>query len=382
MQATVISTAFRTRLKDPNRQCAIIEDDAAAYANQDALSADWIDRIKDIDSAEFVDGAGEHGVFSTGMVMQAAQFSDDVKFYGICLGLGVVEYAGKSPQYDLGKHETAMKGLLAEGERFSAKIWWNAITNAFDTSIAGAILTGVEQETRVIVAIPAAVYPMIREDIEALIPADGEYDGKDEEVALFEEVVKYLRFTGPDLEEAVHPDFLDCVMPWDAEQLADVVPGARTNAARRMAFLLTKVCDEKVTDAATDYNTLDGVLAADDGTVFSYDVATPTTGEESRYTKLSDEEAVEMIHKSYYKRCHGSPIRIARIMRNNGYMVNKDRVEDLLSADTPVSKPKSAPSGGSSGGKAKAASGKKKASGGKTRRPARATATVAVASEV
>jgi len=372
---TIISTSFRSRLKDANREVAAIEDDAS-FEDQDAFAEHWFEKIDAIEESDYVDGAGEHGIFSSGMLTQAAQFADDTKFWGISIGLGMIDYNGKYPQYDLGKFETSMGELIADGSRFISKIWWNALTEHRGPKLSDVILEAVNEQDRVVIAIPAVIYPMIRDDIEALIPMEADHADKDQEMDNFAEVKKYLRFVGPDLEETVHPEFLDCVMPWDKNLLSKVVPGARTNGARRMAFLLEKVCDVIGTDPADDFDSLWDALSSNEPAVYSYDVSAPTSGEATKYARLEDEEAIEIIKREYYTRCHGSPVRIARLMRNDGYHMTKDRVEELMAAPTPKKKSKPKGTNGSNGtGRKKKAPAKKKTAGGRRKRATAAAST-------
>lgn len=357
---TLITTGYRTRVRDESIPYAEFAERWLPKSQQ-ALHEEWEKRIGKIKEESWVSGAGEHGIFSRQFGDQCVQIADPENTYAISTGLGLVCMAGDYPQYDLGAMEADIRNFDGLDKKLiSDKQWWMFVCDLGGMSIFDATMTAIKRGHRVIWAATGLNFFALKLDTVrvAELPAY--------QLAI---VRQHLRIVGPELDPVIHPKLLPCVMPYDRAGLDRCVPGSRANGVRRAAFLLQHVSPTPENGRSSPREDAERMAAAyrdESFTALEYRAPTQASGDGPKHQQIDDDEVLRLIKDTYLDLIGPDSFRIARMMREDGYWVRQEKVEELLARLTKTEKVKAPKSGNDGGGnKSKSAKSEKSEKGSK-----------------
>lgn len=320
---TLITNGYRSRLReDGSRKIAKLRSNSK-FTTQDELEKAWEKSISSIEDEDFVMGAGEPGIFSGRFATHITQIAQLENVWCPSTGLGLVCLGARYPQYDLGDADADIKLMLPKGAA-SDKEWWKFVCGLSGNSITSVMVHAIKHGHRVIMAIPGIQYFQYRPDLANLVAALTE-KGEGKLLAARE----HIRFVGPDLEAVVPAKLLPCVMPYDKAALDRLVPGVRSHGTRRIARLLQEVSPTPKDGRSNPIQDFEAMEAAFKDT--RREPIVYETGAQDKATKkiLNDDEASELVAR-YAAEAGNIPLRIVRMMREEGYSINSDRVTALL----------------------------------------------------
>ena len=321
---TLITTGYRTRVRDEGRPYAAFAEGWLPKSQQ-ALHEEWDKRIGKIKEADWVIGSGEYGIFSKQFGEQCLQLADADNTYAISTGLGLVNLSGMYPQYDLGAMEADIRNFPGLDKKLiSDKTWWMFVCGLGGHSIFDTVMSAIDRGHRVIIAATGLNFFSLKLDTVRLaeLPQD--------RLAV---VRQHLRIVGPELDPVIHPKLLPCVMPYDRPGLDRCVPGSRANGVRRAAYLLQHVSPTPKDGRSSPREDAERMSAAfrDEGfTPLEYRAPTQASSDSPKHAQISDEEVTRLVRDTYIDLTGRDAYRIARIMREDGYWVRQEKIEEVL----------------------------------------------------
>lgn len=349
---TLITTGYRTRVREEGKPYAAFQD-GWTPKSQSALHEEWEKRIEKIKEQDWVPGAGEHGIFSRQFGDQCVQLADPENTYAISTGLGLVNLSGMYPQYDLGVLEADIRNFDdIDKKLISDKQWWMFVCGLGGHSIFDTTMEAIKRGHRVVWAATGLNFFALKLDTVRIaeLPPD--------QLAT---VRQHLRIVGPELDPVIHPKLLPCVMPYDRPGLDRCVPGSRANGVRRAAFLLQHVSPTPTNGHSSPREDAERMMAAFRDESFApldYRAPTQAAGDNPKHQQISDEEATRLVRDTYIDLIGTDAFRISRMMREDGYWVRQEKIEEILAAlaKATASSSSTASAGGGSSGSGKKAS--------------------------
>lgn len=324
---TLVTNGYRSRLReDGSRKIAKLKTASASattFKSQDELQKAWEKSVTGVPEDDYVLGAGDPGIFSARFAEHITQIASVDNVWCPSTGLGLVNLGAMYPQYDLGDADADIKLALPKGTA-SDKDWWSFVCELSGNSMMSVIMGALKKGNRVIMAIPGIQYFQYRPDLQALVAA---LTKKDEGPLLAAR--EQIRFVGPELEAVIPPKLLPCVMPYDKAALDRLVPGVRSHGTRRIARLLLDVVPtpkDGRTSPIQDFEAMQEAFKDAKREPITYSTGATEKGQ---LKKLSDEEAEQLI-QGYADEVGNIPQRIVRMMREDGYAINSDRVSHFL----------------------------------------------------
>jgi hypothetical protein len=289
------------------------------FDDQEELQEFWAKQLKDVPEAHYIPAIGADGVFSDTMKVQIEQITKLEHSFCLSHGLGYVPMVGSYPDYDFGQSEGDVTVGLRDPRKFNARRWWEFVTTLRGITLVDILRDAIEGGDRLLLTIPPDFLTYILGDLTKITKSD--------ELKLAD-VKKTLRIIGNEAEDRVPAALMDCVMPY-TDAVDRVVVGTRPTRVRRIAYLLTKVSPNG-RDPIQDYKLVQAYIDNPSSPVLNY-ASAPAKTKSAASTALDDAQLSKLISDSYWDRCHGLGNRIKRALREDGYRVAPEKVDEIVS---------------------------------------------------